>query len=208
MKTNFKRLAVLTMSVIIAGCSARAVLVKKNVDYDPKIDSRIRIFYVNARNSIIHKMGYTCEKWKEYQDSRKSLIGSKRYNGLPRRTLKSISIGMPITPRANQDLSRSSFNEVNYFREFIVPAGEPIVFKGWYSSSYTGTAPIITNCDITEEFIPKAGKDYEVQYASKAIGKDGYCYISINEVNKLDQKLDNSRIDGESGKEVTYKKCK
>lgn len=202
-----KKIVLMTIvSIILSGCSAKAVLVHKKVNYNPKEQARIRIYQSNGNATTKVVSDITCADVK--QDRRKAVSRNpfsrdNFHNGLPRRTLKSVSVGIPQTQYSARILERSSYFDTDSFVEKVIPANVPTIVRG---SEYFVTSGAVsttaTGCQIIGEFIPQAGKDYEVQYGSRG----GYCRIFIHEVEPL-LTQDNTKIQARLGKEIEYKKC-
>lgn len=51
--------------IVLSGCSAKAVLVKNSVDYDPKTDARIRIYNSAAQKGTKIFKGKTCQDYSD-----------------------------------------------------------------------------------------------------------------------------------------------
>ena len=182
--------------IVLSGCSAKAVLVKNSVDYDPKTDARIRIYNSAAQKGTKIFKGKTCQ---DYSDNK--VYANRFYNGLPRKTLKNTTIGIPLTATSVERLNRSSYNDVIYFSEEILTANAPVVINGNHFT--TGYGPgYYESCQIVGEFTPEAGKDYELRYGETNNHCRLYIYELIPETSNED-----SRIQAKYGKDMPYKKC-
>ncbi|WP_314867133.1 hypothetical protein [Aggregatibacter kilianii] len=192
-----KSTLVIIASIVISGCSAKAVLVQKKVNYDPKEEARVRVYQSNGNGTTKVVSDLTC---KDVQNDRKKAVSQNpfhrdnRHNGLPKRTLKSVSVGIPLTEQSAKALERSSYFETDSFIEQVIPANVPTIIRG---SEY-----FIASCQIIGEFTPQAGKDYEIQYGSNS----KYCRMFIHEIEPLSNQKD-TKIQAHLGKEVRYKKC-
>lgn len=190
-----KNILFLSSLAILCGCSAGAVLVDEPVDYNPQKNARIRVFLTNGNLNVRPYEDLNCEQWKE---NPKEYGGIKFYNGLPRKTLRNFSIGIPLTPKASKALNRSSLTETVSFKEMLVTAGQPMVVRG--GLFYHDTAKVIKgySCDIVGEFTPEAGVDYEVGYRQNS----KYCFLVINKINAND-----NSTTATLGEKVNYRKC-
>ncbi|STZ76833.1 hypothetical protein [Bergeriella denitrificans] len=196
-----KWLVIFLAGIAVAGCSARAVVVNKKVDYDQRTEARVRVYLPNGNRTTFVLNDTQCGdvKAKPGKVSKNPFSRQNMHNGLPKRTLKNISVGMPATERSLRTADRSSYFETDVFREQVVTAGKPAVVKG--SSLFAGESATVS-CNIAGEFTPKAGKDYEIDY--RVVG--GYCRLFIYELKAAD-KPQNQAVRAEQGKEVSYRKC-
>ncbi|HBO38285.1 MAG TPA: hypothetical protein DD638_06440 [Pasteurellaceae bacterium] len=214
-----KRSLLIMSAIILTGCSARAVLVQKHVDYDPTQEARIRVYNVNGNATSRAFNETSCKDIAEDPKkgpSKNPFSRDNMHNRLPKHTLKNISIGMPLTEVSAEALNRDSFTDAVYFTEQVVTANKPVVIKGSQYDSYT--------CQIMGEFTPQAGKDYEISYSAKidlpisvpavlpgtniAVGSDvvGHCKMRIYELDTLTG-AQNDKVKAKIGKEVSYKRC-
>ena len=46
-----KSALVIIASIVISGCSAKAILVQKKVNYDPKEEARVRVYQSNGNGT-------------------------------------------------------------------------------------------------------------------------------------------------------------
>lgn len=201
-----KSVLLMIAGIILSGCSAKAVLVHKKVKYDAKEQARVRIYQSNGNGTTKVVSNTTCEDVKEDRKkvvSRNPFHRDNVHNGLPKRTLKSISIGMPQTKYSAEALNRDSYFDTDSFIEKVIPANVPTIVRGSeYFVTSGATHSSTTSCQIMGEFTPQAGKDYEVQYGSR----DGYCRMFIHELKPSSNQTD-TKIQAELGKEIDYKKC-
>lgn len=200
-----KILPILFISVALAGCSARAVLVQKKTLYDPTEDARIRIFQKNGNKTIKVINATSCKEIEDNGEtirSRNPFARENSYNGLPRRTLKSISIGMPLTQRSYDAINRDSYLDTDSFTEHRLTANQPVVISGasWFSTS-GATMETSVSCEVNGEFIPEAGVDYELDY--RFLGSN--CMIQVYKLEPLD--TPEGKVTAKSGKAVPLKKC-
>ncbi|MGP1572659.1 hypothetical protein [Aggregatibacter segnis] len=201
-----KSILLIIVCIILSGCSARAVLVHKKVNYDPKEQARVRIYQSNGNGTTKVVSNASC---KDVEENRKKVISTNPFhrdnfhNGLPKRTLKSISIGMPQTKYSLAALNRDSYFDTDSFIEKIIPANIPTIIRG---SEYFATSGTVhsstTSCQIIGEFTPQAGKDYEIQYGSNS----QYCRMFIHEIEPFPAQI-NTKTQAHLEKEVKYKKC-
>ena len=110
-----KKLALtLICTAVLSACSARAVLVTKHVDYDPKTEARIRVYNSNGNATTKVLNDTSCQDLKDKTKkgiSRNPFSRDNMHNGLPRRTLKNISVGMPLTEMSEEALNRDEFTD-------------------------------------------------------------------------------------------------
>lgn len=196
------KVLLLISTLILSGCSARSVLINKKVDYDPETEARIRIYNINGNSTTRIFNDTSCKVIQELPNHGKSKNPFHRdntYNGLPKRTLKNVSIGMPFTEQSAVALKRNSFLQTLSFNEEIISAEVPTVVRG---GSFFSTPSITSSCEIFGEFIPRKGKDYELKYSLE----NGYCRMYINELETETNSADPT-VKAKVGKEITYRKC-
>lgn len=198
-----KSVLITLCTIILSACSARAVLVTKKVDYDPQSEARIRVYNNNGNATTKVLSDTSCqdiEDKKKKGISRNPFSKDNMHNGLPKRTLKNISIGMPLTTSSVQALQRDSFTDTLSFTEQLITAGKPTFIRGSQFDIYS--------CDIRGEFTPEAGKDYEISYGTIEVpeSKTGLgCVLFINELVPITS--DDPKVTAKLGKEISYKKC-
>ena len=137
----------LTAAAVLSGCGAakKSETVSRQAAYQPDTQARIRLYGVSGRQLIRPYRGQSCEQWRAKAGAR---AHTRFINGLPRR-VRNLSIGMPasrLSLAADHDtgiMSRASY------REFIVPAGKPLVLDGSF---------------VALSFTPEAGRDYEAHF--------------------------------------------
>lgn len=211
---NMKKLfALILVSILLGACSARAVLVKKKIPYDPTSDARVRIYNENGNKTTRLFNDTSCQDIKDNPamgPSKNPFSKDNMHNGLPKRTLKNISIGMPFTEKSAKALDRNSYLDTTYFEEKMVTANKKMVVKGSHFFSYETTgvnASMVTqSCDIMGEFTPEAGKDYEVSFGLDALAGKTYCRIFVYELEPSPA-VENSKVTAKIGKEIKYTKC-
>ncbi|OOF68263.1 hypothetical protein [Rodentibacter caecimuris] len=189
------------LTLIISGCSARAILVNKKVDYDPTTEARIRVYQTNGNKTNRILSDTSCQDQKNIPAKARSKNPFNReniHNGLAKRTLKNISIGMPMTERAENALKRSSFFDTDSFEEYVIEANKLALAR---SSYFSDIGHLQTICNLGAEFLPKAGKDYEFSY----IVNGSFCQIIINELISIDKS--SSQTKAILGELVPLKKC-
>ncbi|WP_304333907.1 hypothetical protein [Conchiformibius steedae] len=195
---NYKIMVLLSASVVVlSGCAARSVLIEQDTAYNPKQEARIRVYQING-NSTTKVLSETSCRDKQ-QISRNPLHRDNVHSGLPQRTLQNVSIGMPLTERGAKALLRNSYFQTDSFLEQKVKAGKPVFIRGSQYDNYI--------CQIRAEFVPEAGKDYEVSFlqaGSKEMGE--YCRMMIHELMPVTNST-NNRVQAKIGKEVRYQKC-
>ncbi|MFD1805417.1 lipoprotein [Pasteurella oralis] len=205
-----KLLPTLLIAVVLSGCSARAILVQKKTAYDPTTDARIRIYQSNGNKTTKILSATSCKQVQEGQKqirSRNPFKSENTHNGLPRRTLKSVSIGMPQTQYSVDTLKRDSYFDTVSFIEQRIIANEPAIVSGttWFGTTgYVGNAKTHSNtyCEINAEFMPKAGVDYELHY--QFTGKE--CSVRINTLTPLETPT--GKVTAKVGENVPLKRCK
>ena len=200
-----KSLLIIASALILGGCSARAVLVEKKVDYDPKTEARVRMYYVNG-NPMVKTSNMDCETWENTSAKKPQ---RRTTNGLPRKTLRNISIGMPPTENSLAALQRDSITDTDSFEEIVVNAKQPVVADAALYNGHQGGISIGTripqyHCRIAGEFMLEAGKDYEISYQEQA---NNSCSLNIAELNPTNQTNSDSTIKAVRGKQVFYKAC-
>ena len=185
----------------LAGCSARAVLVQKKVDYDPKTEARMRIYQANGNGTTNIYNDTTCADAEEGTKgpSRNPFSKDNMHNGLPKRTLKNISIGMPFTQQAVQALARDSYMDTNSFIEKVVTANKPALIRG---TTYLATSTLTMTCKVQAEFMPKPGVDYELHYGLS----DNKCVIYVNELEPT-VSVENTEVKAKVGQRALIRQC-
>lgn len=200
------KVLLLISALILSGCSARSVLVNKKVDYDPETEARIRIYNVNGNSTTRIFNDASCKAIQELPNHGKSKNPFHRdnfHNGLPKRTLKNVSIGMPFTEQSAAALKRNSVWQTLSFNEEVMTAGVPTVVRGsYFFATNSKTRSTTSSCEIFAEFTPRKGKDYELKYSLE----NGYCRMYINELETETNSADPT-IKAKVGKEITYRKC-
>lgn len=206
-----KKLFFILVALALAGCSARAVLVKQKVHYDPATDARLRIYLINGNSTILVNHDTNCASWVEKKKTEKwnPFSKGKFNNGLPKKTLKNISVGMPMTSNSKLALERNSYFDTTSFKEMILVGGNSVVLEGWNHYAFDAgpnmPAKVISSssCRIPVEFTPKAGKDYEAYYKEG----NGYCTVDIYELKPLTEEQIKANQVTETTKKPDYKKC-
>ncbi len=191
-------------AVILSGCSAKAVLVEKKVNYDPKTEARIRMYYSNGNPMVKTYSKMDCATW---ENTKATKAQRKMTNGLPRKTLKNVSIGMPMTERSAAALKRDDITDTDSFVEMVVDAKEKAIADAAvyditsYSDYYRYPA---YNCRIAGEFTPTAGKDYEITFS---YGEET-CHLNIVELKPTKSPNLVEKVTVEPGNKLSYKACK
>lgn len=155
----------LTAAAVLSGCGAvkKSETVSRQAAYQPDTQARIRLYGISGRQIIRPYRGQSCEQWRAKAGAR---AHTRFINGLPRR-VRNLSIGMPasrLSLAADHDtgiMSRASY------REFIVPAGKPLVLDGSFSYQLPADRSIGSHggaCRVALSFTPEAGRDYEAHF--------------------------------------------
>ncbi|WP_150539844.1 hypothetical protein [Actinobacillus vicugnae] len=168
----------------------------KNVDYDPKTEARIRVYNSNGNATTKVLNDTSCQDLTNKSKkgiSRNPFSRDNIHNDLLRRTLKNISVGMPLTNMSEEAINSDEFTDTVSFTEQVITAGKLAVVRG--SQFY------VYSCEIRGEFMPEAGKDYEVSYDSD----HSTCRMYINELEATTSST--SKATAKLGKEVPYQKC-
>lgn len=108
-------------------------MVQKHVDYDPTQETRIRVYNLNGNTTSKAFNEASCKdiaRDSKKGPSRNPFSRDNMHNGLLKRTLKNISIVMPLTEVNAEALNRDSFTDAVYFTEQVVTANKPVVIKG------------------------------------------------------------------------------
>lgn len=192
---NYK-IILLAVSIVLSGCSAHSILIEQDSAYNPKQDARIRVYQINGNRTTVVLPETSCRD-SDNKISKNPFRRHNRHGGMPQRTLRNTSIGMPLTERSAKALARDSYFQVDSFTEQQVRAGKPVVVRGSQFDAYS--------CQIRAEFIPEAGKDYEVSFL-KAERRGAYCSLMIHELVPFNDGA-NNRIKAKTGKEIRYQKC-
>lgn len=197
------RWMLMVAAILFAGCSARAVLTTKDVGYNPKEDARIRIYQINGNRTTMIFNDTSCKdsSINPYKRPGSNPFSRGRFHsGLPKRSLRNISIGMPHTEKSLKALARKGYFEIDSFEEVAVTAGRPVVGRGSQFDVY--------GCEIRGEFVPEAGKDYELEFVpASGKGEMGmYCRLVVHELRPLVNAAD-KRVQAQLGKAVPYQKC-
>lgn len=195
-------------AVILSGCSAKAVLVEKKVNYDPKTEARIRMYYSNGNPMVKTYSKMDCATW---ENTKATKAQRKMTNGLPRKTLKNVSIGMPMTERSAAALKRDNITDTDSFVEMVVDAKEKAIAdaavynvpKG-YGIRGISSVSITSHCRIAGEFTPTAGKDYEITFS---YGEET-CHLNIVELKPTKSPNLVEQVTVEPGNKLSYKACK
>lgn len=191
---------------ILSACSAKAVLVKKKVEYDPTTEARVRIYQKNGNATTRVHNDTSCQDIANNPKkgrSRNPFSKDNFHNGLPKFTLKSTSIGIPMTETSTEVLKRDSLTDTLSFIEKKIDGGKPVVIGGSYTASMGDK---VLSCIIDGEFTPEPGKDYEIIYgliSNKSSSSGIACRMYINEI----QAPSNGQAIAKTDKEILYKKC-
>ena len=114
--------------------------------------------------------------------------------------IKNESIGMPDTPNSADPASRNGLMSKAYFREYEVPAGQPLIvsmsfmnasappskqLRQWSQTAYCKT--------ITTTFVPERGRDYE---GILDVRSDlAICVQQINEIKPSEEGIELQQVD-------------
>lgn len=160
-------------TLALSGCfmSQKSQIVHRNVSYDAQNQARIRIFGQYGRNVVRLIQNSTCQQWWEKQGQR---VHTRFIGGLPRR-IRNLSVGIPATERSNQVNADTGTVFRESYKEFVVPAGKPLVLDAAFSTEVAG---YLHRCRLAGSLTPQAGKDYEAQYSRNSTG----CQINIVEI--------------------------
>ena len=212
-----KKLLIGLTTLALLGCSAKGVLVHKKVNYDPTSEARIRVFQLNGNDSVKAYSDVSCEQFetgKKKVRSKNPFAKENMYIGLPKSTLKSATIGIPLSEHSVKALDRKSHFDTDSFTEQVISANKPAIIRsGAFGYSEFESQPDMRgevkvtshsfNCYIFAEFTPKAGKDYEAYYHYAG----DYCTLQVNELEAATS-TENPQIKAKLGKAVTLKQCK
>lgn len=91
--------------------------------------------------------------------------------------IKNTSIGMQHTPTIDNLNKRDGFVSKAYFREYEIPANQPIALRMNYNA---GPGLGVSCGDIGGTFIPESGKDYEAGLNFRP----GGCYVALQEIQQ------------------------
>lgn len=157
----------------LGGCfmSQQSQLVHRDVPYNAQSQARLRIYGQYGRDVVRMIPNSSCEQWAEKQGRRRH---TRFTGGLPRR-IRNLSVGIPPTQRSTTVEADTGVVFRESYKEFVVPAGKPLVLDGAFS---TETAGVVRQCRIAASLTPQAGKDYEVQYSR---GRSS-CEVSVAEI--------------------------
>lgn len=201
-----KSIAIVLFTIILSGCSARAVLVHKKTNYDPTQEARIRVYNSNGNATTKVRNETSCQDLNENprkKRSRNPFSRENMYIGLPKRTLSNITIGMPATERSISALKRDSYTDTDSFREQVITANKPVTIQAGSQFTNEGmNSSQSMSCKIIGEFIPKAGKDYEVGFGQS----NGACRLFIYELEPLKVAREDG-IQAERSNEANYQRC-
>ncbi|OAM41495.1 hypothetical protein [Eikenella halliae] len=160
-------------ALALSGCfmSQKSQIVHRDVPYNEQNQARLRIYGQYGRDVVRMIPNSTCEQWAEKQGRRRH---TRFTGGLPRR-IRNLSVGMPATQRSNTVNADTGVVFRESYKEFVVPAGKPLVLDGAFSSETLGR---VDRCRLAASLTPQPGKDYEVQYSRDGEG----CDVAVVEI--------------------------
>ncbi len=172
MKTTHLLLPVCA-ALALSGCfmAQKSQIVRREVPYNAQEQARIRIYGQYGRDVVRMIPNSSCEQWAEKQGRRRH---TRFVGGLPRR-IRNLSVGIPTTERSNTVNNDTGVVTRESYKEFVVPAGKPLVLDGAFSTETIGR---VYRCRIAASLTPQAGKDYEVQYTRGGSG----CDVGVAEI--------------------------
>ena len=160
-------------ALALSGCfmSQKSQIVHREVPYNAQNQARLRIYGQYGRDVVRMIPNSTCEQWAEKQGRRRH---TRFVGGLPRR-IRNLSVGMPATQRSTTVEADTGVVFRESYKEFVVPAGKPLVLDGAFSSETLGR---VDRCRLAASLTPQPGKDYEVQYSRSGEG----CDVAVAEI--------------------------
>lgn len=158
---------------------------------DPAKNSRLRMFGQNGASAVLFR-GSACVKdfWSEEGEKVSGGLGSAFSSFFG--SVSNTSLGIPETETSRNLASRDSLLSKAYFREYLIPSGQPSSMRlGFQDASVFYLPPpqsvgqttyryerINRGCHGAISFVPDAQKDYEVGFTW--VG--GACHAVVNEV--------------------------
>ncbi|MFZ7158370.1 hypothetical protein ACLSZ7_05050 [Avibacterium gallinarum] len=201
-----KSIGIILFAIILSGCSARAVLVHKKVNYDPTQEARVRVYNSNGNSTTKVRNETSCQDLAQdprKKRSRNPFSRENMYIGLPKRTLSNVTIGIPATERSVSALKRDSYTDTDSFREQVITANKPVTIQAGFHFTNEGmNSTQSMSCRIIGEFIPQAGKDYEVGFSHSNEG----CRLFIYELASLKVAREDG-VQAERANEIKYQRC-
>lgn len=157
----------------LSGCfmSQKSQIVHRDVPYNAQNQARLRIYGQYGRDVVRMIPNSTCEQWAEKQGRRRHT----RFVGGPPRRIRNLSVGMPATQRSTTVEADTGVVFRESYKEFVVPAGKPLVLDGAFSSETLGR---VDRCRLAASLTPQPGKDYEIQYSRDGEG----CDVAVVEI--------------------------
>lgn len=191
MKLKVKTLFASILMATLLGCATTESPLA-NQHYDPSNSARIRLYGQNQKPSIMEVQMDQSNNAKPVKINVGGSIGDAFSSFI--RTAENDSIGMPETENTKNLSARDGILSKAFYREFVIPAGKPVrVYNSFiglsttYSMAGTGTATTYgqRSCASgTINFIPKAGKDYEVGFNQQG----NACSVAVFEIQTIDGK--------------------
>ncbi len=167
--------------IMISGCASNPKTVTKDQTYfDASKNARLRVFGQNGAPTFVTYK----ENNKKININVGGTIGSAFSSMIG--TISSESIGMPKTPNSESVGKRNGILSRAFFREIVIPANTTIKIEGSISlpgnqntmSKNSMTVYAKEICSSVTNFIPEAGKDYEVT--------GNGCSLSVIEIIKTE----------------------
>ncbi|MFJ1520331.1 hypothetical protein ACG59Z_10665 [Acinetobacter sp. ABJ_C1_1] len=178
MKIKSLLIALLTLPLASCFMAQKSALIKTNIVYDEKSQSRIRLYGPYGDKLIKHYNNRTCQEWRSTAGA---AIHHRVNNGLPRK-IKNISVGIPATERSLAALNDTGVMFRDSFKEYVIEANKPLVLD---ASSSIVMDSYSKSCRIAVSFIPKAGKNYEAAYVEQG----NTCTVRVYEItNQITEK--------------------
>lgn len=158
---------------------------------EPPHTSRLRMFGHNGASAVLYR-GSACVKDFWSADGEKASGGLGSAFGSFFGSVSNRSLGIPETETSRKLSSRDSLLSKVYFREYVIPAGQPSSMRlgfqdvsPFYLRPPRSVSGIIyrpeyvdRSCHGAISFVPEAGKDYEVAFSFEG----NTCHAALNEV--------------------------
>lgn len=149
------------------------------------------MFGQNGASAVLYP-GIACVKNFLSEDSEKASGGLGSAFGSFFGNVSNTSLGIPETETSRKLSSRDSLLSETYFREYVIPAGQPSSMRlgfqdvsAFYRPPPRPVSGIIyrpehvnRSCHGAISFVPGAGKDYEVAFSFEG----NTCHAALNEV--------------------------
>jgi hypothetical protein len=174
------------LSVLLFACAGQSV--RETSYHDPGHSARIRLFGQNQRPSIM-TVGRDCATGEAGQEINVGGGLGDAFRSFARSATNE-SLGIPETGTTRQLSRRDGLLSKAFYREFVIPAGRPVLVRAAFIGLTTSMTTIAANRKYRTtyhepsyrtravSFIPEAGKDYE----AISVQDDGKEIVVILEV--------------------------